>query len=217
MVLVKLVPRGRVGKMLRAWRGPYKIAKVCQDGRWYILGNGMVAHYERLKPYNVRATELDVEDEKTQDVEEEVEEVPPDLLAEEDTWSDSTYEAESEEDDHKEPEQPAPEIQDRVDGAVRVLRRRARVDYRRMANPKEHILMKIDKADELSQREQGDYEEEGEDQELMRRYQQKYWTEDELNMVSMEEDEVMTTTEERVLVDGMVDMTLEHKEAKLEF
>ncbi len=77
--------------------------------------------------------------------------------------------------------------------------------------------MKIDKADELIQREQGDYEEEREDQELMRRYQQKYWTEDELNMVSMEEDEVMTTTEERVLVDGMVDMTLEHKEAKLEF
>ncbi len=126
--------------------------------------------------------------------------MPPEPLAEADTWSDSTYEAESEEDDDDGSEQPAPEVQERVDGAGRVLRPRARIDYHRMTNPKEHVLMKIDRADELGQKEQQDYEEEQEDQQLLREYQQKHWREDELNMISVEEDEVETTTEETELL-----------------
>ncbi len=86
-----------------------------------------------------------------------------------------------------------------------------------MANPKEHVLMKIDRAEELSQKEQQDYEEEEEDQKLLRAYQQKYWKEDELNMISTEGDEVEATTEERSLLEGMVDMSLEHREIVPEF
>ena len=207
MVLLKVVPRGGVGKLLRAWRGPYKIAKVCQDGRWYILNNGMVTHYERLKPYNFRVTELDVEEdgsplviaeeEKAEEVVKEVDEVPPDSPVEEDTWSDSTYEAESKENDEEEPEQPTPEVQDRIDRAGRVLSPRARVDYHRLANPEEHILMKIDRADELGEKGQDDYQQEEEDQELMREYQRRFWREDELNMINREEEEATMATEER--------------------
>ncbi len=65
MVLVKVVPRGGVCKLLRAWRGPYKVANVRQERRWYILDNGMVTHYGRLKPYNFKVTELDVEEDES--------------------------------------------------------------------------------------------------------------------------------------------------------
>ena len=48
LINVRVIPRGGVGKLLRAWRGPYEIKEVKQGGRWYILDNGMIIHYERL-------------------------------------------------------------------------------------------------------------------------------------------------------------------------
>ncbi len=58
MMHAKIVPRGGTSKLLRAWRGPYVISQVCQGGRWYILQNGAMTHYERLKSYNPRVTEM---------------------------------------------------------------------------------------------------------------------------------------------------------------
>ena len=50
LVRVKVIPRGGVGKLLRSWRGPFEVRETKQGGRWYILENGMITHYERLKP-----------------------------------------------------------------------------------------------------------------------------------------------------------------------
>ncbi len=68
LVNVKVIPRGGVGKLLRAWRGPYTVKEVKQQGRWYILDNGMITHYERLKPYVPRVTEIEMEDEPAEEV-----------------------------------------------------------------------------------------------------------------------------------------------------
>ena len=61
LVSVKLIPRGGVGKLLLSWRGPFKVSEARQEGRWYILDNGMITHYERLKPYIPRVTEMEIE------------------------------------------------------------------------------------------------------------------------------------------------------------
>ncbi len=44
VVSVKVIPRGGVGMILRSWRGPFKVSEVRQEGRWYILENGMITH-----------------------------------------------------------------------------------------------------------------------------------------------------------------------------
>ena len=55
---VKTIPRGGVGKLNRAYRGPFVIHKVNQGGRWYTLDNGYAAHFERLKPWNDKLVDL---------------------------------------------------------------------------------------------------------------------------------------------------------------
>ncbi len=61
LVSVKVIPRGGVGKLLRSWRGPFKVSEARQEGRWYILDNGMITHNERLKPYIPRVTEMEID------------------------------------------------------------------------------------------------------------------------------------------------------------
>ena len=48
MLLVKVVPRSGMGKLMRAWRGPFTMTEVRQQGRYYILGEVIVAHYEKI-------------------------------------------------------------------------------------------------------------------------------------------------------------------------
>ena len=61
LVSVKVIPRGGVGKLLRSWRGSFEVKESKQGGRWYILENGMITHYERLKPYIPRITNMDIQ------------------------------------------------------------------------------------------------------------------------------------------------------------
>ena len=51
-------PTGGSDKMNRAWKGPHKIKEVHQEGRWYVLDNGMKANFERLKPWNPDLIEI---------------------------------------------------------------------------------------------------------------------------------------------------------------
>ena len=44
-----MIPKGGSAKLLRGWRGPYKVVEVLQDGRLYILSSGHKVHFERLK------------------------------------------------------------------------------------------------------------------------------------------------------------------------
>ena len=106
MLLVKVVPRGGMGKLIRAWRGPFTITEVRQQGRYYILGEGIVAHYERIKPYHQRpaqqfheymrqqhafyASYNDEEQEKAN-----VQEIPPSPYIEEHDDSDETYDSDA--------------------------------------------------------------------------------------------------------------------------
>ena len=39
-------------KFLKKWRGPFMIAEVHQEGRFYRLSTGRAAHYENIKPHN---------------------------------------------------------------------------------------------------------------------------------------------------------------------
>ena len=43
------IPKGGSSKLLRRWRGPYKIDEVLQEGRLYVLSSGHKVHLERLK------------------------------------------------------------------------------------------------------------------------------------------------------------------------
>ena len=61
LVSVKVIPRGGAGKLLRNWRGPFEVKEAKQGGRWYILENGMITHYERLKPYIPRVTDMEIQ------------------------------------------------------------------------------------------------------------------------------------------------------------
>ena len=46
---INLPARGTV-KLLAAWRGPYKVIEVNQEGRRYNLSNGQGAHFENVIP-----------------------------------------------------------------------------------------------------------------------------------------------------------------------
>ena len=48
-VFCHVIPKGGTSKLLRGWRGPYKVTSVLQDGRVYVLDTGQKVHYERLK------------------------------------------------------------------------------------------------------------------------------------------------------------------------
>ncbi len=104
MVLVKVVPKGGMGKLLRAWRGPFTINEVKQQGRYFILHSGMVAHYERVKPYFARPTEIFANHVKEQEIvlpEEEGEElrdqevIPPELPPAIHEDSDDTFDSDA--------------------------------------------------------------------------------------------------------------------------
>ena len=47
---IVIPPRG-TNKLLRKWRVPFMILEVHQQGRFYRLSTGGMAHYENLKPY----------------------------------------------------------------------------------------------------------------------------------------------------------------------
>ncbi len=133
LVSVKVIPRGGVGKLLRSWRGPFKIQEVRQDGRWYILDTGLITHYEKLKPYIARVTEMEMNTEHEELIIEEgdgeqdsVEEISP----EDDLSSHGTFDAET----NSELSFTAP-TPGEVPTSDRVLRPRKHVDYHRLENP----------------------------------------------------------------------------------
>ncbi len=63
-VFCRIIPAGGTAKLLRGWRGPFRITEVHQGGRYYHLSNGNKAHYEILKPHfsGINEFEVDVED-----------------------------------------------------------------------------------------------------------------------------------------------------------
>ena len=50
-------PQKGTPKLIRAFRGPHKIARVLQEGRVYFLDTEQKEHFERLKPHNSGPTE----------------------------------------------------------------------------------------------------------------------------------------------------------------
>ena len=56
-VFCRYNPQKGFPKLMRAWRGPHKIARVLQEGRVYILVTGQKVHFERLKPHHGGPTE----------------------------------------------------------------------------------------------------------------------------------------------------------------
>ncbi len=63
-VFCRIMPAGGTAKLLRGWRGPFRVTEVQQGGRYYYLSNGNKAHYEILKPHfsGINEFEVDVED-----------------------------------------------------------------------------------------------------------------------------------------------------------
>ena len=56
-VFCRYIPQKGSPKLMRAWRGPHKVARVLQEGRVYILDTGQKVHFERLKPHHGGPTE----------------------------------------------------------------------------------------------------------------------------------------------------------------
>ena len=56
-VFCRYIPQKGSPKLMRAWRGPHKVARVLQEGRVYILDTGQKVHFERLKPHYGGPTE----------------------------------------------------------------------------------------------------------------------------------------------------------------
>ena len=56
-VFCRYIPQKGSSKLMRAWRGPHKVARVLQEGRVYILDTGQKVHFERLKPHHSGPTE----------------------------------------------------------------------------------------------------------------------------------------------------------------
>ena len=56
-VFCRYIPQKGSPKLMRAWRGPHKVARVLQEGRVYILDTGQKVHFERLKPHSGGPTE----------------------------------------------------------------------------------------------------------------------------------------------------------------
>ena len=50
-VFQNVIPQIGTKKLLKKWRGPFMITKVHQQGPFYRLRTGGVAHYENLKPH----------------------------------------------------------------------------------------------------------------------------------------------------------------------
>ena len=50
-VFQNVIPPKGTKKLLKKWRGPFMITEVHQQGRFYRLSTGRVAHYENLKPH----------------------------------------------------------------------------------------------------------------------------------------------------------------------
>ncbi len=51
-VFCRINPAGGRAKLLRGWRGPFKVTEVHQGGRYYHLSNGNKAHYEIMNPHH---------------------------------------------------------------------------------------------------------------------------------------------------------------------
>ncbi len=143
LVSVKVIPRGGVGKLLRLWRGPFAVKHSRHGGRWYILDNEMIVHYERLKPYVPRVTDMEVappNDDDYQPVPDDPqetslqEEIPP----VDDVSHHGTFDAETESEFSFSPPDGA-----QIPTSDRVLRPRKPVDYFKIENPDEFQLFMI--------------------------------------------------------------------------
>ena len=51
-VFQNVIPPNGTKELLKKWRGPFMITEVHQEGRFYRLSTGRVAHYENIKPHN---------------------------------------------------------------------------------------------------------------------------------------------------------------------
>ncbi len=59
-VFCRIIPAGGTAKLLRGWRGPFRITEVHQAGRYYHLSSVNKAHYEILKPHFSGIEEFEV-------------------------------------------------------------------------------------------------------------------------------------------------------------
>ena len=142
LVSVKVIPRGGVGKLLRNWRGPFEVKETKQGGRWYKLENGMIAHYKRLKPYDPRVTDMEIQPPPAEGGEEfaypyecaEEEVIPP----EKEVSDQGTFDGET--DTEMSFELPDPAL---IPPTDRELRPRKKIDYYKTANPDEFQLFSI--------------------------------------------------------------------------
>ena len=66
-VFCKIIPAGGTAKLLRGWRGPFRVTEVRQEGRYYHLSNGNKAHYEIPKPHFSGIDEFEVADQSDDD------------------------------------------------------------------------------------------------------------------------------------------------------
>ena len=56
-VFCRYIPQKGSPKLMRAWRGPHKVARALLEGRVYILDTGQKVHFERSKPHHSGPTE----------------------------------------------------------------------------------------------------------------------------------------------------------------
>ncbi len=142
--------------------GVFKVKEVHQGGRWYILDNGMIVHYERLKPYVQRVTEMQLDmrpatnpNDPSPDLNPGPDDVdlPPDpqetafneeIPPESDLSSQGTFDAETDSelsfDEFKIKEIPSSD---------RALRPQPAADYYKVANPDDFEFFAIREATEL--------------------------------------------------------------------
>ena len=68
-VFCQVLPKGGTNKLLKEWRGPYRISEVFQEGRFYVLSSGQKVHFEQLTRHvnnpsewkaNVEEHEIDI-------------------------------------------------------------------------------------------------------------------------------------------------------------
>ncbi len=59
-VFCRIIPAGGTAKLLRGWRGPFKVTEVHQGGRYYHLSNGYKAHYGIMKPHHSGIEEFEL-------------------------------------------------------------------------------------------------------------------------------------------------------------
>ncbi len=122
-----MIPRGGVGKLLRSWRGPFEFSEASQEGRWYILDNGTITHFQRPEQEEIILDDEERERQPTEEIE-----------PEDDISTHGTFDAET--NSGLSFTAPFPK---QVEPSDRILRPRTRIDYHKIENPDDFELFAI--------------------------------------------------------------------------